>query len=51
MVLMLILDFPMVLEMRGTLRWVVMMVTLSPLEKKSLARSMHGMMWPLACIV
>ncbi|KAK2434223.1 scopoletin glucosyltransferase [Trifolium repens] len=43
-VLMSILAFPMVLEMRGTFRFVVTMVTLRPLEEKTLARSTQGMM-------
>lgn len=44
MVLMLMLAFPRVLEMRGTLRGVVTMVLLIPFEEKTLARSMQGMM-------
>ena len=42
------LAFPMVLEMSGTLRGVVTTVVLIPLEAKTLAKSMLGIMCPLA---
>lgn len=44
MVLMVMLAFPTVLEMSGSLRGVVTTVVLSPLEAKTLASSIVGMM-------
>ena len=40
--------FPMALEMKGTLRGVVIIVVFRPFPANSLAMSMVGMIWPCA---